>query len=821
MRRGLGLVLLVDIALVLVSGVSILHAPVLALEVRPGPGEECPWTVEAGCLASLGGVPVRAESFVTHPTMLPDAAAQQRWRADQDAMRAVLRPGERVFYTVKGSLEPGSVLVHEQRLDWLLPLFLPVAGTGLLMILIGTWVLLRGQGGPAIALFVICQSALLCMVPEAVFIFSGAVVPEVMHTIQHFPVVGVISGVLALLYLAATFPRLLIPQVWVRRLGSLSVGLGVAAVAVYLSGELAVVGLIAVPSVLVAISLLILGIWRPGRQAHRLQGLWVLWGLLVPVLVKLIVMYASDEVENSPLLKVLPLLSLNAIAVGICMAVLRHRLLGIQLILRRTLVGAGVFGAAMFAFNLTISAFAGSMAPGGEYEAIFFTAAALTLMLTPLQARLERGLDRLFLRNRFHYRRLLARMPEDLAVIRSSEGVVRYALERLVRYALERVGGVMELEAVVMVLSPSFSGDRVWRRTRGRSVRSADIGGLPWGAMSALEVPALCRPESPDPLNRWMVEEGLEIAVPMRTPEGLMGVLLCSGFPSRRAFDSDDVEALLTAAGGLALSLGHTLSYERIQLLNAELEERIEQRTAQLNAATVKLYSQEKMASLGVLAAGVAHELNTPIGVVLSTSEMLARVLPEDHRASRMSQLCRDAARRAAEIVSDLRSFSRPELQGLEQIDLVESIDITLRLLSGRLRDAGIEVERRIDAQAIVEGSPAMINQTISNLTRNAVQAMEPDGGRLIIGVRQLEDVVQVSIEDSGPGISEELRARIFEPFFTTRGPGEGTGLGLSLCFTFVEQHHGRIWEEGTVGVGARFVVELPIRQPREELSHE
>ncbi|MFT5683667.1 MAG: signal transduction histidine kinase, partial [Myxococcota bacterium] len=446
--------------------------------------------------------------------------------------------------------------------------------------------------------------------------------------------------------------------------------------------------------------------------------------------------------------------------------------------------------------------------------------AALTLLLSPLQARLERGLDRLFLRNHFHYRRQLARMPEDLAVIRTSEGVVRYALERLVRFALERVGGVMELEAVVMVLSPVFSGDRLWRRTRGLSVESSPSEEIPWAVMAALDAPAMCRPDQDDALNQWMLAEGLEIALPMRTPEGLLGVLLCSGFPSRRAFDSDDVEALLTASGGLALSLGHTLSYERLQQLNAELEERIEQRTAQLNAATVKLYSQEKMASLGVLAAGVAHELNTPIGVVLSTSEMLTRALPEADRTHRMSSLCQDAARRAAEIVTDLRSFSRPELQGLEEVNLTESIDLTLRLLSGRLRDADITVVREIEPEVFIEGSPAMINQAISNLTRNAVQAMEPNGGALTVGVTRVGASAWVTITDTGPGISEEIRGRIFEPFFTTRPPGQGTGLGLSLCFTFIAQHHGRIWEDGALGAGARFIMELPIRQPREELSH-
>ncbi|MFT5686982.1 MAG: hypothetical protein ACI8RZ_007939, partial [Myxococcota bacterium] len=364
LRRGVVLILLLDLALVVIGGRATLQSPVLSMEIRQGSGDDCPWVIEEGCLVTLGGVMVRAESFVSHPTALTTAQQQQHWRTDQDALRAQLLPGSTaafVFRSADGTQGEGRAPIWARDPTPLLPLFLPVFGTGILMALIGAGVLLRGEGGPAVALFVVCQSALLCMVPEVVFVFGGPVVGAALHSIQHVAVLGALSGVMAMLYLAVTFPRRLVPEVWVRRMGIGSLILAAVVTALYFSGIPQAPALLVSPSVLAAGVFLGIGMWRPARQIHRLQGLWVLWGLLVPVLVWGILTVASVGDQTHPILEVLPLLALNAISIGISMAVLRHRLLGIQLIFRRTLVGATVFGIAAFAFHFTVAAFAGSL----------------------------------------------------------------------------------------------------------------------------------------------------------------------------------------------------------------------------------------------------------------------------------------------------------------------------------------------------------------------------------------------------------------------------------------------------------------------------
>ncbi|MDP7112043.1 MAG: HAMP domain-containing sensor histidine kinase, partial [Myxococcota bacterium] len=229
-----------------------------------------------------------------------------------------------------------------------------------------------------------------------------------------------------------------------------------------------------------------------------------------------------------------------------------------------------------------------------------------------------------------------------------------------------------------------------------------------------------------------------------------------------------------------------------------------------------RYHQWEKMASLGVLAAGVAHELNTPLGVVLSSADQLVEDQDSGRahpvRSKRLAQLCLGGAKRAADIVQNLRAFSRPESQDLQLVDVHDLIDGTLSLLGPRLESQGISVKQRRGAILPLEGYPVLLNQTLTNLILNAANAAGDNGEIRITTEFRDHDTVAVIVEDDGPGIPEELSGRIYEPFFTTRPPGEGSGLGLSLCYTIVDQHGGKIWEEGEPGEGARFVVELPLR---------
>jgi signal transduction histidine kinase len=459
--------------------------------------------------------------------------------------------------------------------------------------------------------------------------------------------------------------------------------------------------------------------------------------------------------------------------------------------------------------------------PGPLFTTVLVTALVLTVVVGPVQARLEAQLDRLFFRNRYHYRHVLGRVPDGLALLGTSA--------QAAEHVLSSVGEAMELRRIAVALRPEEGRVRAWSRVRspggspeeGAAVRTPAEPGV-WACLEAADGPHLADPGATGtPLDHWLLAEGLELALPLRTPEALVGVLAISAPSGGRLFSGEDIEILRTVAASLALALSHALAFETIREMNEELEARIERRTAELEKVRLQLYQWEKMASLGVLAAGVAHELNTPLGVVLSAVEQIQDQVqaggPHDETTVRLVQLGVEAARRASQIVGDLRSYSRPETSEVQSLDVRECIHSTLRLLGPSLRHQQIEVALELGEIPTIEGFPALFNQTLTNLVMNAAAAIRRQGTIWIRARVVPQKRVRVEVEDSGPGIPAEMRSRIFEPFFTTKPPGEGTGLGLSLCYTFIEQHGGRIWEEGEPGRGARFVVELPFKLAPEQ----
>ncbi len=266
-----------------------------------------------------------------------------------------------------------------------------------------------------------------------------------------------------------------------------------------------------------------------------------------------------------------------------------------------------------------------------------------------------------------------------------------------------------------------------------------------------------------------------------------------------------------------------------------------------LKVTQSKLVEAEKMASLGQLTAGIAHEINNPVNFIsgnlhplredlkdlmeilaLYEGTIKAKGLEEAFRealASReevdldtvrdeISELMsgiEEGASRTSEIVQGLRTFARMDGGEPQYFDLHQGIDSTLALLKNQLE--GIEVIRDYSELPEIEGYPGRINQVLMNLLSNAIQAM-PDGGWLQIKTTQeSSDEISISIQDTGEGMDEEIRQRIFEPFFTTKDVGKGTGLGLAISLGIIQQHHGNIVVESQKGQGTQIIVRLPMRQ--------
>jgi signal transduction histidine kinase len=271
--------------------------------------------------------------------------------------------------------------------------------------------------------------------------------------------------------------------------------------------------------------------------------------------------------------------------------------------------------------------------------------------------------------------------------------------------------------------------------------------------------------------------------------------------------------------------------------LNVDLErevrrrtEVLEQRNAELHDALDKLrraqddlVRSEKLASMGRLVAGIAHEINNPVNAVINTLAPLEEAIrtmtsapSSDAAASaaadaqQMLAVVQRGAARSKAIVQALHNYSRGDEQRPHDLALGRSVDDTLDLLRHRLRN--VRVEKDIDPALRVRGYPGQIDQVFMNLITNAAQAVgdREQGGTIRIAAAPRGGEVEVTVADDGPGIPPDVLPRIFDPFFTTKDVGEGSGLGLSIVHGIIDRHGGRIEVDSRVGEGTRFRILLP-----------
>lgn len=234
-----------------------------------------------------------------------------------------------------------------------------------------------------------------------------------------------------------------------------------------------------------------------------------------------------------------------------------------------------------------------------------------------------------------------------------------------------------------------------------------------------------------------------------------------------------------------------------------------------------RIYNAEKLASIGILASGVAHEINNPLAVILGFTDFLLERFPEDSPEHEDLKMIEQNANHAKKVVENMLGFARIT-EGLEEtVDVKQSIQTVYQIVKNTLMTKKIEVQVEIPEDLPrVRGDAREFQQVIFNLINNAVAAMDGIGGRLTLSAKAVRDWVDVHVTDTGIGIPERIQPRIFDPFFTTKKVGEGTGLGLSLCYGIVKKYGGRISftsrsaeDEPDQPPGTTFVVSMPVHR--------
>jgi signal transduction histidine kinase len=354
--------------------------------------------------------------------------------------------------------------------------------------------------------------------------------------------------------------------------------------------------------------------------------------------------------------------------------------------------------------------------------------------------------------------------------------------------------------------------------------------------------------------STYIISRG--ITVPLNTLTRSAITVAQGNFNDRVPVQSaDELGVLATTFNEMA----RTLSSRETQLqeLNRNLENIVRDRTLELEnshealkrayfdlkSAQEQLVQTEKMASLGQLVAGIAHEIKNPLNFIygntgfledytqkiqdlLEAFEKLPSISAEDRAAiERMKEDVhyafikqdlkilidnfRDGSSRINAIVSDLRAFSRMDRDTVSEVDLHASLEMSLNLLRNQYKDR-IEIHKDYGQIPKIKGYPGKLNQVFMNLLSNAFYAVK-DRGSVWIKTRSISDAVEIEITDSGSGIPQEDIKRIFEPFFTTKPVGQGTGLGLSISYGIIEQHRGKIQVASSPEKGTVFTIQLPI----------
>jgi signal transduction histidine kinase len=457
------------------------------------------------------------------------------------------------------------------------------------------------------------------------------------------------------------------------------------------------------------------------------------------------------------------------------------------------------------------------------------------LAFNPLRERMQGLVDNFFDRDRSRYRLAVREISEAMVSMLSTREIGDRIL-----LALTDTMGVSRAMVLLFDEDDRVLRALVWRGDWDQDDIATEIpSDHPLWKHLWMRREELARSDfddDPDSEKRescWDIYDTLEVEllVPILFGVDLLGVIAVGRKLSGERLAIDDRQLLRTLANQSSIAIENAKAFDEIAKLNESLEVRVETRTRELRETQNQLMQSEKMKSLGQLVAGVAHELNNPIGFVHANLQLLDEFIEklvasqgngEDatryrDAISKLLARSREGTARVSRIVQDLRTFSRMDQADLQMAQLTDEIDRTLTLMEPQFK-GGIDVVREYQTLPDVSCYPSQLNQVFLNLLMNACDVLE-DGGTITIRAEPIDEGVRIEFEDSGPGIPAEVQRRIFDPFFTTKEVGKGTGLGLSLSHGIIERHGGRIQILSDPGEGAIFRIELPLVAPEPEAA--
>src|SRR5437870_5844463 len=447
----------------------------------------------------------------------------------------------------------------------------------------------------------------------------------------------------------------------------------------------------------------------------------------------------------------------------------------------------------------------------GQVNEIGEIAQAFGRMLVELRASTERLEDLVFKLG------ALNDMVEMAARIPRIEDLLSHVLERTMRAVSASIGSIMLLDRERQTLRVAVGRGL---QEPGRGPVEVKVGEGIAGRVVEMGEAVVVEDIEKDPrfgkVNDPRYGGGSFICMPLRVSERIVGVVNLAKKEiagTAGVFSQTDLQFLNALATYTAYAVDNARLFEEAQQAAQRLQEVVEDQKLRLTLAQQQMIQAAKLSALGELVAGVAHELNNPLTVLVGASDILEQQAPEGLKE--YAQMIRESTDAARHIVRGLLTFGRQMPLERRHVMLDELIEKVLALTAADLRIESVKVDRDMAADLPpVWADGNQLQQVLVNLVTNAKQAMaeQPEAERrLRVTTRALGvDRVQISLEDTGPGIPADVLPKIFDPFVTTKGSA-GTGLGLSISYGIIREHGGLITADSRPGHGATFTIDLPV----------